>query len=184
MHEHQKIIVAITKGDRKAFVQLYELFSVQVYNLAISYAQNEQDAEEITQDVFVKINKYAENFKREASVRTWIYRITVNTALNHIKPKKRRLMTGLLSPKMVTPDFDHPGVILEQKEASKALFKVIHTLPHNQKTAFILSFIDGLPRKEVADIMEISLKATESLLQRAKGNLRTRLKPLYPNYKK
>lgn len=184
MHKHHKIIAAIINGDRKAFIQLYELFSAQVYNLAISYAQNEQDAEEITQDVFVKIHKYAISFKGEASVRTWIYRITVNTALNHIKPKKRKLSTGLLSPKVPIPDFEHPGVLLEQKEASNALFKVIHTLPHNQKTAFILSFIDGLPRQEVANIMELSLKATESLLQRAKSNLRTRLKPLYPNHKK
>lgn len=184
MYEHHQIIAAIVNGDRKAFIQLYELFSAQVYNLAISYAQNERDAEEITQDVFVKIHKYAQNFKGNSSVRTWVYRITVNTALNHIKPKKRRMTTALLSPKMITPDFEHPGVLLERKEDSKALFSVIQTLPHNQKTAFILSFIEDLPRKEVANIMELSLKATESLLQRAKSNLRTRLNPHYPNRKK
>ncbi len=81
-------------------------------------------------------------------------------------------------------DFDHPGVILENKEKAKYLFKAIESLPATQKTAFILSFIEELPRQEVADIMQTSLKAVESLLQRAKKNLRLRLERMAPKRKK
>ena len=179
-----KLIESIANGDRKAFYQLYELFSEMVYNTSLSYAQHEQDAEEITQDVFTSIFRNAAKFKGEAAVSTWIYRITVNTSLNHIKRRKRFSFLKFGASEPDRPDFEHPGVLLEHKENAKALFKVIDTLPESQKTAFILSFVEELPRQEVADIMEISLKAVESLLQRAKGSLRNKLEDLYPNRRK
>lgn len=184
MSNHHILIQSIANGDRKAFRQLYELFVAQVYNTSLSYAQSEQDAEEITQDVFTSIFRNAAHFKGNAKVSTWIYRITINTSLNYIKRKKRFafLKFGQIDKQKI--DFEHPGVLLENKENAKLLFQFIETLPHSQKTAFILSFVEELPRQEVADIMEISLKAVESLLQRAKKNLRNKLDKLYPNRRK
>jgi RNA polymerase sigma-70 factor (ECF subfamily) len=155
------------------------LFKDKVYNTALSYSQNKQDAEELTQDVFTKIYKNAASFKANSAVSTWIYRITVNTSLNHIN-KKRLKVVGDPNETLVNPiDFNHPGILLEQKENARQLFKVIDTLPENQKTAFILSFIEQLPRQEVADVMDTSLKAVESLIQRAKQNLRKKLDKYY-----
>ena len=168
MTKEQELLNSIVKGDRDAFRQLYELFSDKVYNTAISYTQNVPDAEEVTQDVFTNIFRNASKFKGEAALSTWIYRITVNTSLNHIKSKKRFSFLSFGSPSMDEPDFDHPGILLEKKENARTLFKVINSLPANQKTAFILSFVEGLSRQEVADIMEMNLKAVASLLQRAK----------------
>lgn len=179
-----EIITSIVNGDRHAFKRLYELLNEKVYNTALSYTQNEKDAEEITQDVFLKIHKNAASFKGQAQISTWVYRITVNTSLNYIKKRKRSAFLrfeGMLKEK---PDFDHPGVLLENKENARMLFKVINNLPEKQKTAFILSYIEHLPRKEVANIMDITLKAVESLLQRAKGNLRKSLEKMYPNRRK
>lgn len=182
--KNHDLITAIAQGDRIAFATLYELFAAKVYNTALSYTQNEQDAEEVTQDVFTNIFRHAVKFKGNAAVNTWIYRITVNTSLNYIKRKKRFSFLNFSESKRDQPDFEHPGVLLENKEKAKILFKVIDTLPDKQKTAFILSFIEDLPRQEVANIMEISLKAVESLLQRAKKNLRKKLEKLYPNRRK
>jgi len=184
LDSHFKIIESLSKGDMKAFKELYELFSSKVYNTAISYVKNEQDAEEITQDVFTNVFRSAVKFKGDSAVSTWIYRITVNTSLNYIKKKKRFSIFNFGIGKMDQPDFEHPGVILENKENAKVLFSVIDTLPENQKTAFILSFVEGLPRQEVADIMEMSLKAVESLLQRGKKNLRLKLEKIYPHRRK
>ncbi len=178
------LLQSIANGDKTAFRQLYELFSEKVYNAAISYSQNEEDAEEITQDVFTKVFRNAAKFEGKSAVGTWIYRITVNTSLNYLKKKNRFSFLQFGEVKTDKPDFEHPGILLEKREAAKTLFKVIDTLPTNQKTAFILSFVEELPRQEVADIMEISLKAVESLLQRAKKNLRDRLENLYPNRRK
>lgn len=184
LDNHLQLIQAIANGDRTAFRKLYNEFSEKVYNTAISYVQNDEDAEEITQDVFTSIFKNASKFKGDSAVGTWVYRISVNTSLNYLKKKKRFSLFNFGSPDPEQPDFEHPGILLEKKENAKVLFKVIDTLPDSQKTAFILSYIEDLPRQEIADIMETSLKAVESLLQRAKGNLRKKLEKLYPNRRK
>lgn len=175
MSSPDEILKLAANGDQKAFQELYVLFSDKVYNTALSYAQNEEDAEEITQDVFVKIFRNAAKFKGDSAVSSWIYSITINTALNLLKRKKRLSFLQFGQQEKDKPDFEHPGVLLEKKEDAKLLFQVIDTLPDRQKTAFILSFVEELPRQEVADIMELSLKAVESLLQRAKKNLRKKL---------
>jgi RNA polymerase sigma-70 factor (ECF subfamily) len=170
------LIKTIAENNPSAFRELYELYSEKVYNTAISYAKNTQEAEEITQDVFVKIHKYAAKFKGDSEVSTWIYRITVNTSLNFLKKKKRWSIFQSQADHTEKIEFEHPGVLMEKKEDAKILMRLLSTLPETQQTAFILSYIEDLPRQKVADIMEVSLKSVESLLQRAKQNLRTRIK--------
>lgn len=71
--------------------------------------------------------------------------------------------------------FDHPGVALENKEATERIMRAVGRLPDNQQTALILKAIEGMPQQEIAEVMETSLKAVESLLSRAKKNLSTEL---------
>ena len=180
---HKKILESVVLQKEGAFEELYTIFSEKVYNTALSYVQNESDAEEITQDVFVKIHKNASKFKGNSSVNTWIYRITINTSLNVIKKRKRFSFLSFGNNNDENQkhtanfiDFVHPNFILENKEEGILIFKAIKKLPENQKTAFILAFVEELPRQEIAQIMGNSLKAVESLLQRAKINLRKTLK--------
>lgn len=184
MQNEEHILIAIANGDKDAFQTLYKLYSSKVYQTALNYTQNTHDAEEITQDVFLSIHRNAVKFKGNSAVNTWIYRITVNTSLNKIKKKKRSLFDMFSEKENEISDFDHPGIILENRENSELMFRVINKLPDQQKTAFILAFIEEHPRQEVADIMDISLKAVESLLQRAKKNLRDKLEKYYPNRRK
>ncbi|MEM9546119.1 MAG: RNA polymerase sigma factor [Bacteroidota bacterium] len=176
MDKDENIIRLIAEGDQQAFKKLYDQFSSMVFNTALSYAQDNNDAEEITQDVFVSIFRNAGKFRAESSLTTWIYRITVNTSLNFIKRRKRHSFINVEIKKLDRQDFDHPGVLLENKENARILFQLIDTLADNQKTAFILSYVELLPQKEVAEIMGTSLKAVESLLQRGKKKLREKLK--------
>lgn len=180
MNTDLEIIQAIAQGNQKAFEELYNLYASKVYNTALSYCKNVEEAEEITQDVFLKLHLKAGKFKGQSSASTWIYRIAVNTSLNTIKKKK--LLT-LFDPTRASKviHFEHPGVLLEQSEDAKALYLAMDCLPLQQKTAFILSFIEELPRQKVADIMALSLKSVESLLQRAKKNLRVELEKTFPN---
>ena len=150
-----------------------------VYNLALQYTQNTEDAEEITQDVFVKISQKMDGFKNESSLKTWIYRITINTSLDFLKSKnsKKKIFFGLFrssdseNRQNESVDFNHPGVVLEQKEEVMKIFSFINMLPNDQKTVLILMKIEGNSQQETAEIMNISQKAVESLFQRAKKNL-------------
>jgi len=141
--------------------------------------KNEELAEEVTQDVFLAIYQSAGSFKGTSKVSTWIYRIVVNKSLNCLDKQSRRPTSDEAIDAHHKIDFNHPGVQLNNQEASKYLFAAMDTLPQTQKTAFILSYVEGLPQNEVADIMQKSLKSVESLLQRAKGNLRIKLNSYY-----
>ena len=181
MKDENEILRRIAEGDEKAFEIFYSTYSEKVYNTALSFTKVIEDAEEITQDVFVRIFKSASKFKQKSSVNTWVYRITINTSINYSKKKKRlRIFTTSDKP-TDSIEFNHPGVMLEKKEEAALLFEVIDCLPTNQKTAFILSYIEDLPRREVAEIMKTSVKAVESLLQRAKKNMRVELNNFQSN---
>ncbi len=81
------------------------------------------------------------------------------------------------------PDFHHPGITLDNKERASVLFKAIEKLPENQKIAFNLHKIEGLSYQEVSEVMKLSLSSVESLLHRAKNNLKKNLEDYYGNYK-
>lgn len=151
-----------------------------MYNTALGYLRNNEEAEEVTQDVFLTIFQKAETFKGKSKVSTWVYRITVNKSLNQIDKNNRRPKADKEIEDYHKIDFDHPGVLLENKEQARYLFSAINTLVDTQKTAFILSYVEELPRQEVADIMNTTLKSVESLLQRAKTNLKKKLIAIYP----
>ncbi len=147
-----------------------------VYNLALQYVQNIEEAQEITQDVFLKAHQKIHTFKGDATLETWLYRITINTSLDTIKAKKRKKRFAIFSQNKDElnnyTNFNHPGVTLENKEALQQLFSLINKLPQTQKTALILVKIEGKSIKEVAHILEKTPKAIESLLQRAKTQLK------------
>lgn len=163
-----------------SFEEIYHLHKRKVFNLALQYVQNTEDAEEITQDVFVSIHQSISGFKEQSLLSTWIYRITINKSLDFIKAKNRKKRFGFFTSlffedsgdvKHDKPTFNHPGVQLENKEALENIFKHINDLPDNQKTALILSKIEQKSQAETAEIMNMSVKAVESLVQRAKVNL-------------
>jgi len=179
--DNEKLISDLKQGNQKALEELYSLYKNKVYNTVISYIQNPSDAEEITQDIFIEIFRSIHKFKSESNLSTWIYRITINKSLDFIRYSKRKKRLASISSifkpgsedeNMEIPDFYHPGVEMDMRESSAILFKAIDELPENQKTAFILSKIEGLSNNEIGEVMKTSLSSVESLLFRAKQNLR------------
>jgi len=188
MHLNEiELISRLKSGDAIAFRELVETRQSLVFNTVIGFLQNTEDAEDVTQDVFVKIFESITQFKGESALSTWVYRVAVTTALEFLRRKKRKKRFGFLSPilgennelNLELPDFHHPGVTLDNREKSAILFKAIKQLPENQQTAFILNKVEGLSYQEVAEVMKTSLSAVESLLHRAKTNLKDLLKNFY-----
>jgi RNA polymerase sigma factor (sigma-70 family) len=187
--DEQLLIDKLKQGDESAFRQIVEAWKDMVYNTAIGILQNAEDAEDVAQEVFVQVFESIKNFKAEAKLSTWLYRITVSKALDHLRKKKRKKrfayvqsIFGANNETVIEkPDFNHPGVTLDNKERSAVLFEAIAQLPENQKTAFILHKMEGLSYQEVSEIMDISVSAIESLMHRAKLNLRKWLTDYYKN---
>ncbi|MGK0387154.1 MAG: RNA polymerase sigma factor (sigma-70 family) [Patiriisocius sp.] len=158
------------------FKELYLKNKDLVYNVALQYVQNIEEAEEITQDVFVKVHQKLNTFKGDAKLETWLYRITINTSLDAIKSKKRKKRFAIFSRDEKDlhniSDFNHPGITLENKETLSLLFKQINQLPDTQKTVLLLLKVEGKSMAEVAEILDKTPKAIESLMQRAKQQLK------------
>lgn len=167
--------------SNEQFEAVYDEFKQLVYNLALNYTQHADDAQDITQDVFIKVYRhYEKHDSAKSSLKTWIYQITINHCLDFIRSKKSKKRFGFISslfnsesnePITDAADFFHPGIAAEDKEELQQLLMLINELPGSQKTALILSKIEDRSQKEVAEIMNTSVKAVESLLQRAKQTL-------------
>ncbi len=167
------------------FESIYNEYKNLVFNMCLHYVLNPEDAADITQEVFVKVHqRYAQYDASSASLKTWICRIAINHSLDFLKAKKTKKRFGFISalfhPETNEPidsalQINHPGIVTEDKEGLKNLLLIIYALPENQKTAIILSKIEDRSQKEVAEIMNTSLKAVESLIQRAKQTIQKKL---------
>ena len=177
----------LKKGDESAFRTIVETWQGMVYNTALGIVQNAEDAEDIAQEVFVQVYQSIGSFKGDSKFSTWLYRITVTKSLDHERKKKRkkrfafvRSIFGEENEVIVNPpDFHHPGVTLDNKESASVLFKAIAELPENQRIAFTLNKVEGLSYQEVSEVMETTVSSVESLMHRAKNNLRKKLEDYY-----
>jgi len=149
-----------------------------VYNLSLKYLRNEEDAKDCTQEVFVKIYNKLSDFKGQSQLKTWIYRIAVNKAMDKIRSNKiRNSLTwiGLAKTDLEIFDFNTPGLALEQKEAIDNIMAAIDDLPKKQKSVIILKRLENLSTAEISEIMKLSEKSVESLIYRAKKTLKESL---------
>jgi len=179
--------------ENNNFNELYEEHNGMVYNLCLKYLQNIEDAEDVTQEVFVIIHNSLHQFKGDSKISTWIYRIAVTRSLEFIRAKKRQKRFAFFQTiftnekgevKTEASNFHHPGVQLENKERAAILFSAIDKLPENQKTAFILAKLEDLSYSEISEVMKISNSSVESLLFRAKQNLQKLLGAYYQKNEK
>jgi RNA polymerase sigma factor (sigma-70 family) len=182
-----ELIALLKKKDREAFKEIVEKWQDMVFNTAIGFLQNEEDAEDTAQEVFMQVCESVSSFKEESKLSTWIYRITVSKCLDHLRKKKRKKRFAFIQSlygkndrvMIDPPDFFHPGVKVENKEMAAVLFKAIDKLPETQKTAFVLNKIEDLSYREIGEIINSTESAVDSLLQRAKKNLQAILKEHY-----
>ncbi len=184
-----ELIDRLKKGDQQAFRMIVESWKDMVYNTSLGIVQNSEDAEDVTQEVFVQVYESVNQFKGDSKFSTWLYRIAVTKSLDHLRKKKRKkrfaFVQSLFGPNEEEvnhqPDFQHPGISMENKENAAVLFRAIEKLPDNQKTAFTLHKLEGLSYQEIAEIMETTVSSVESLMHRAKGNLKKFLTDYYQN---
>jgi len=181
------LVEELKNGDEGAFRQLVDDYQDKVFNTCISFVKNADDADDLTQEVFIEVFKSINKFRSDAKLSTWIYRITVNKSLEYLRKMKRKKRSAIFNwiskedqeSKLQVPDFDHPGVLAENREKARILFDAIEKLPEKQKIAFTLHKLEDLSYEQIAEIMQKSLSSIESLMHRAKNNLQ---KELYDYY--
>lgn len=187
MINETELIERLKQGDETAFKTIVEQWQDMVYNTILGIVQNETEAEDLAQEVFIKVFEKIGTFKGDSKFSTWLYRIATTTALDHLRSKKRKKRFGFLQSlsgnsgeeKDQIPDFNHPGVSLDNKERAAVLFKAIEELPENQKAAYTLHKLEGLSYRDVSEVLNTTVSAVESLMSRANQNLRKQLEDYY-----
>jgi RNA polymerase sigma-70 factor, ECF subfamily len=177
-----ELIVKLKAGDKTVFNELVALYSDRILNTCYRFLLNREDAEDISQEVFIEIFQSVRSFRGDSQISTWIYRIAVTKCLDEIKRRKRKKRITSIG-KMLHLD-DVAGLIgggspadksIHEIERMKEVEQALNKLPDSQRVAFTLSRIEGYSNSEIADIMKTTIIAVESLIYRAKKNITTEL---------
>jgi len=171
-----ELLALAAVGEQSAFEQLVLRHQGRVFNLAYRFSRDRQDAEELAQEVFFKVWCHARTFKGQSAFSTWLYRLAVNTCLNYRQKKKNSPEPLPLLADLAAAD--DAGREIENRERQHLLDRALDALPARQKMALILATFDGRSYEEIAQIMDVSISAVETLLFRARQNLGKILKPL------
>lgn len=147
--------------------------------MVLGYVNNVQDAEEVVQDTLMATLNGLDSFKHESQLRTWVYRIAINKSKDFLKHRNRQKRKGNIvsmesieAKNQFNNTFMHPGIALESKEKMELLYRGIDSLPEQQKEALMLTKFEQMSMKEASSIMDTTAKAVESLLSRARKNLK------------
>jgi RNA polymerase sigma-70 factor (ECF subfamily) len=170
------LIAAVAAGDADAFEELVRKYERPVLSTIYRYVGDRVVAEDVAQEVFLKVWRRAKSFKGRSSFYTWLYRIAVNQCLNFREKRRRRRAEPL--DEGVADGRPGPAESYEKEAKSRLVRAAIDELPGKQRMALILSKFEGRSYKEIAQMMGASLASVESLLFRAKRNLKEALLPL------
>ena len=180
------LVESIKNGYEDSFQKLVETHQNMIFRVCYGFVKNSDDADDLTQEVFIQVFKNINTFRGESGLSTWMYRIAVNKSINFIRQQKIRKVfspiTGLFSnqeAQLNSHFVKTPEQIITDKQTEEALNNAIASLPENQRTAFILHKYEDVPQQKIAEIMNLSVSAVESLIFRAKSNLQQKLNKFY-----
>ena len=169
----REILIKAVEGDLPSFELIYKATSGFVYNVAFRIVGNRQDAEEVTQEVFLIVHRKLGGFRFQSSLKTWIYRITINSAINYAKKKARERQRAVEQD----GDLDRKG---QANEVEQAIDREHHTtmiqhllkqLSPDQRACVVLRNMEGLSYQQIADSLQVNINTVRSRLKRAREAL-------------
>lgn len=184
----KEIIENLLKGNQECFRELIDNYQSMVLNTCNSFVHNKDDAHDITQEVFIEVYSSINSYKHKAKLSTWIYRIAVNKSLNFIRDNKKRNIFRSIenffskeqnTELQISDNTDLYNNDEVDNERVELLHNTINSLSKNQKIAFSLHKFEKLPYKQIAEVMELSLAAVESLIHRANKNVQKKILKYY-----
>ncbi|MCI0597257.1 MAG: sigma-70 family RNA polymerase sigma factor [candidate division Zixibacteria bacterium] len=173
--EDRELVARFKSGDQAAFAQLVRLYQKRVYAVAFRMVRDEEEAKDLTQEVFVKMYATLKDFRGEASVFTWAYRATVNLSINHLRRKKIISWVPLLEAEEKSEEPKEGLSDLETARLKQAIAEAVKKLPPKQRAIFILRHYEELGNEEIAQIVGKSVGAVKAnyfqALQKMKKHL-------------
>lgn len=186
-----RLIAALQQRDDAAVYELAERYGSKIYKLALRYLKNPEDAEEVTQDVLMKVHRNATAFRGDAAFASWIYRITFNAAMSRLRSSRReravsderdRMLararddSGRSPRAAVRPDWSAiPDDLLLRAQLREAIAAAIRELPEIYRAPVVLRDVEGLSTEEASQRLKVKDQTLKSRLHRGRMMLRRRL---------
>ena len=182
----KELVRRVKKGDRHAFDLLFSRYQHKIFNLVGRYLRDREDIEDIAQETFIKAFRALPRFRGESAFYTWLYRIAINTAKNHLVARSRRppgvdvdveeaeFMDGTDALK----ESENPESALARDELSAEIDLAISQLPDDLRSAVTLREFDGLTYEQIAEIMDCPVGTVRSRIFRAREAIDSRIEPL------
>lgn len=185
------LVLAARKGDRDAFRTLFERYHRRAYALALGVLRHQDDALDVVQDAFVKAHKYLDKFEGNSSFYTWLYRIVMNLAIDHLRKHRRVKPVELDEARLSDEQPDdallprilggNPGRALMDKEIRRRIDAALDELSDNHRAVLVMRELEGLSYEEMAQTMGCSKGTIMSRLFHARRNMQRRLIDLVDN---
>lgn len=188
----QELVKAVIRGDNSAMRSLISKYQDLVLNTCYKVLQSREDAQDIAQEVFIETYRSATGLRNEENISFWLYRISLNKSINHLKRSQNILFRSIQQLETIfrhdTPggsapvphSDDNPGESLEAAERQQMLSAAVSSLPARQQKAFVLYYYEELSYKEISAILGLSVSSVESLLFRARENVKKKCCPDFP----
>ena len=182
----EELVARVQRGDKAAFDLLVRKYQHRIVKLVGRYVRDQDDALDVAQEAFIKAYRALANFRGESAFYTWLYRIAINTAKNHLVALGRRPREVDLEGPDGEPisiddlqqDDETPEKILLVDEIRNTILRTIDSLPEDLRTAITLREVEGLSYEEIADAMDCPIGTVRSRIFRAREAIDTQLKPL------
>jgi RNA polymerase sigma-70 factor (ECF subfamily) len=181
-----KLVELVQRGDRAAFNMLVLKYQHKVMKLVTRYVRDQAEAEDITQEAFIKAYRALPAFRGESAFYTWLYRIAINTAKNSLMSSRRRLVDYNLdlqdpedyASQVLLKDSDTPEGMLLTDEIRQTVQEAMEQLPDDLREAITLRELEGLSYEEIAQVMDCPVGTVRSRIFRAREAIDKRLRPL------
>ena len=177
------LIAAVLDGSEAAFGELVDRYKDRVFRLLSRYCRDSVECEDLAQDVFLKVFRKLHTFNHDAQFFTWLYRITVNAATDHLSrasTRRLRLVEDTAVFERGDQEDDSPTASLEAEELAQITRAIVDQLPEKFRTILVLREFEGLSYTEIADVLEIQLGTVESRLFRARQRFKDALTRQHP----
>jgi RNA polymerase sigma-70 factor (ECF subfamily) len=182
----RQLVARVQKGDRRAFDLLVVKYQHRILALVGRFVSDFAEAQDVTQEAFIKAYRALPSFRGDSAFYTWMYRIAVNTAKNHLISRGRKTPTNdidlddaaYFADESHMRDMDTPDGLLQRDQLRDVVFAAIDALPEELRIAVTLREIDGLTYEEIADVMECPIGTVRSRIFRAREAIEKKMQPL------
>lgn len=173
-------VEAAQAGDRRAYGQLVDAYQRRVYAIAFGVVRSREDAWDVAQEAFVKAYRNLDRFNGTSAFYTWLYRITTNLAIDHVRARQRKRTDALEKapePSIDEADAAHPEHAADRAELSRVLAQAMDKLSEKHRAIIVLREVEGLSYEEMAEVLGVNKGTVMSRLFHARQNLQALLLP-------